>query len=126
MVNIAVEGVKIFAYHGVYAEEREKGTLFLVDVYMDAEVDQALYSDQLEDTIDYKSVYDIVEGVLSVPVHLLEKLAGEIGHAVLERHKQVKKVRVRVSKIKPLAMSLCERTYVEAKFGWVAGKIEVM
>ena len=113
MVKIAVEGIKIPGYHGVYEAERKKGTLFVVDVYMNAEVDMAGQTDDLSHTVDYQSVYDTVVDIMQQPVNLLERLAQHIGKEILSQHKVVNRVLVRVSKIKPLLMEKCERTFVE-------------
>jgi dihydroneopterin aldolase len=115
-MKIAIEGVKLHAYHGVYPEERKKGTQFVVDVYIDTVGGITGKSDDLSHTIDYSEVYELILKVMSKPVNLLETLVETIGKGILENHPDAAKVKVRVSKEKPLAMDKCLRAYVEASF----------
>lgn len=113
---IAIEAIKLHAYHGVYAEERKAGTTFQVDVYMETDTQLASRSDQLTDTLDYFSIYKLICEIMEEPCNLLETLCGKIGGEVLARFLTVESVKVKVSKLKPLAMEKCERTYVEMFF----------
>jgi len=61
-------------------------------------------------------VYELILKVMSNPVNLLETLVETIGRKVLENQPTAAKVKVRVSKEKPLAMEKCMRAYVEASF----------
>jgi len=113
---IAIEAIKLYAYHGVYAEERKQGTTFQVDVYMETDTEAASKSDQLEDTLNYFSIYEMICKLMEEPCNLLERLCGQIGEEIIKRFPQVETVRVKVSKLKPLAMEKCARTYVEMVF----------
>ena len=113
---IAIEGIEVFAYHGVYEVEREKGNSYVVDVYMETDTLEAAQTDQLIDTIDYFEVYKLVLASMEDPVHLIERLVGKIGQQILIAFPPVRQVSVKVRKIRPLAMERCEQTYVEMKF----------
>lgn len=113
---IAIEAIKLHAYHGVYAEERKVGTTFEVDVYMETDTEVASKTDQLTDTLDYFSIYKLVCNILEDPCNLLETLCGKIGKQIIEEFPTVENVKVKVSKLKPLSMELCDRTYVEMFF----------
>ncbi len=115
-MKIALEGIKIYAYHGVYPEERKKGTHFVVDVYIETKSGIEGKSDDLSHTIDYSKVYELILEVMSKPVNLLETLVELIGWKILENQPMAAQVDVRVSKEKPLAMEKCTRAYVEASF----------
>ncbi len=116
MIRIAIEGIKIHANHGVYEEERKRGTLFVVDVNVDAEMELEEMSDDLSHTIDYQSIYKLTLHVMSTPVNLLETLVQQLGNEILAQHPQAARVTVRVSKVTPLEMERCDRTFVEATF----------
>ncbi|MEL6252048.1 MAG: dihydroneopterin aldolase [Bacteroidota bacterium] len=113
---IAIEEIEVHAYHGVYEEERKRGTTFQVDVYMETDTRNAAKTDQLKDTLDYFSIYNLVLEILEVPSNLLEHLCEKIGSKILDDFSSVKSVKVRVSKLKPLAMEKCAKTYVEMFF----------
>ncbi|MBN1289401.1 MAG: dihydroneopterin aldolase [Actinobacteria bacterium] len=79
MYKISARDIEIFAYHGVLAEEKEKGQVFLVD--FDLEMDQSSLpgADDLERAVDYSLVVDaIVRIVTAERRDLLETVAGEI------------------------------------------------
>ncbi|MCI4667598.1 MAG: dihydroneopterin aldolase [Bacteroidia bacterium] len=112
---IAVEGIQVHAYHGVYQNERKEGNLYIVDVYMETNMERAAASDQLEDTLDYFQVYNRVLEIMSEPVHLLEHLTKKIGINLMESFQSLESIRLRVSKVQPHAMESCVQTYVEMK-----------
>jgi dihydroneopterin aldolase len=113
MLKIAIEGIKLFGYHGVYAEERKKGTQFVVDVYVHTEVNASVDSDDLSHTVDYQTIYDLVCETMAKPSSLLEKLAYQIASQVLNAFSHIDGVTVKVRKIKPLLMELCDEAFVE-------------
>ena len=82
--RIALRGLRAVGHHGVYAEERENGQPFLVDVVLDVDLQAAARSDDVSDTVHYgelaQSVVAVVEGE---PVTLIETLAQRIADVCL-------------------------------------------
>jgi dihydroneopterin aldolase len=114
--TIAVEGIEVFGYHGVYPQERVEGNAFVVDVYLEAPVAAAASRDDLAETVDYAGVYQLVLEMMNESTQLLETLTVRIGEEILRRFSPVLSARVRVAKLRPMAMEQCERTYVELRF----------
>ena len=110
---IALEGIEVHAYHGVYKNERTHGNPYVVDIYLKADIRAAAQSDDLGDTVDYFGEYKIVLNVMDQPVLLLEHLADKMGQEILSGYPQVVEAKVRVRKIQPWAMDRCAQTYVE-------------
>ena len=97
-MTIELQGIELFGYHGVLAEERRDGQRFLVDVELDyAEVTTAT-TDRIADAIDYR---DVVSAVAEVSdgraYHLLEAFATAIADALVARF-PVARARVSVRK----------------------------
>jgi dihydroneopterin aldolase len=115
-MKIALEGIKLKAFHGVYPEERKRGTQFVVDIHVDVQNDSAGQSDDLSHTVDYQSIYELTLEIMNQPVNLLETLVQKIGKEIMNRYPPIDAVKVKVSKEKPLGMELCDRTSVEASF----------
>ena len=70
--------------HGVHPAERELGQRFEVDVELDLDLERAMASDALRDTVDYGRAYSIVrEEVEEHQYQLLEALAGAIVNRLL-------------------------------------------
>ena len=115
-MKITLEKIKTYAYHGVYDEERKKGTHFVVDVTIETKNGIEGIKDDLSHTIDYAVVYELILEVMSKPVNLLETLVEDIGRKILESQPVAARVDVKVSKETPLAMEKCARASVEASF----------
>jgi len=114
--TIAIEGIEMFGYHGVYAEEQERGTHFEVDVYLATSIQAAASADKLSQTVDYQAVYQLVLDIMGKRMDLLETLTMQIGEEILRRFPAVASAKVRVAKLRPLGMAQCRRTYVELGF----------
>jgi 7,8-dihydroneopterin aldolase/epimerase/oxygenase len=94
-VTIEIHGLEIFGRHGAGEEERAQGQSFLVDVTLEVAEPAR---DELEATLDYRAVRDIVREVSSSHTYtLLESLAIAAADAIVKRH-AVDAVTVRVRK----------------------------
>lgn len=116
MATIAIEEIKVNARHGVYEIEQERGNSFVVDVYLETDIEQAATSDSLQDTLDYQAIYNLVLAEMEIRANLLETLVCRIGKHILNAYPQVEQVRLRISKLQPLHLEACMRTYVEMTF----------
>ena len=82
--HIALRGLVVRGYHGVFEHERSNGQDFVVDVDLEIDTTVAARSDELGDTVDYGAVAAAVAAVVSgEPVNLLETLAQRIASACL-------------------------------------------
>ena len=81
---IHLRGLEFYAYHGVLPEEQVLGQRFLIDMDIFSDLRQAGSSDQVEDTIHYGEVYQVIKACVTKDRHqLLEHLAEEIAQRVL-------------------------------------------
>ncbi len=99
--NIFLKGLEFYAFHGVSLQEREVGNTFLVDITITCDLLKASISDDLNDTIDYGKVFEIVKQEMEIPSLLIEHVGGRILRAILEQFKQAARVEVVVSKVNP-------------------------
>ena len=76
--KIELCGMKFFAHHGCFHEEKVIGNYFIVDFAVWTDVSAAAGSDNLDDTLSYQLVYDIVKERMAVPTNLSEHVAGRI------------------------------------------------
>jgi len=82
--HIALRGLVVRGYHGVFEHERNEGQDFVVDVDLEVDTTTAARSDELGDTVDYGAIADAIAAVVSgEPVNLLETLAQRIASACL-------------------------------------------
>jgi len=98
---IELEEMRFWARHGCLESERSKGNLFLVDFRGELDMRKAAGSDNLEDTVNYGLVYDLVKEEMDIPSDLLENVAGRIVRRIAERFPEFARFSVRVSKRRP-------------------------
>lgn len=95
---IRLNNMIFYAHHGYYQAERELGQKFEVDVEMQCDFSQAIQTDSLNDTINYREIFDRVSQIFSsYKFTLLETLADKIAHDILDQF-PVQSVKIRVRK----------------------------
>ncbi|MAR75441.1 MAG: dihydroneopterin aldolase [Candidatus Marinimicrobia bacterium] len=96
---IRLKNMTFYGYHGVYDFEKEKGTDFEIDLELFTPLLKSSKSDNIEDTINYEDIYELVKKVFgSKSYFLLEKLADSISMSIFKEHK-IDKLIIRVRKI---------------------------
>ena len=97
---ITVEGIRVFAYHGHLPEEAVLGGHFIVNVWVEADTVEVEKTDDLNDTVDYVKIIEIVKQQMAIRSNMIEHPAKRIVDAILPLNK-VQKVTVEVEKIQP-------------------------
>ena len=94
MDKILLSGLQFFGKHGCHPAENELGQMFVIDIEIDADLQRAADSDDLNDTINYVEIYNYAGEVIGGPsAALLEHLAAKIGDFAL-RDERVMAARV--------------------------------
>ncbi|MEX1079846.1 MAG: dihydroneopterin aldolase [Homoserinimonas sp.] len=96
--HLTLTGLRAFGHHGVFADEREAGQEFLLDVTVWLDFGAAAGGDDLEQTVHYGVLAEqIVAAVERDPVDLIETVAERVAAIVLS-HRASDAVRVTVHK----------------------------
>lgn len=98
---IELEEMSFWAHHGCLEIETEEGNLFTVDFRGEIDLRKAAQSDNLNDTVNYGEIYDIVKQEMEIPAALLEHVAGRIVKGIAEKFQEFTSFSVRVSKRNP-------------------------
>ena len=101
MSKITIENMEFYAYHGHFEEEQKIGTWFSLDLIMDVDTSKAELSDDLEDTVDYSAVYQVVKEQMMIPSKLLEYVGRRILNTIKERFPDVKDATLKIRKMNP-------------------------
>ena len=97
--QIRILGIKAFGYHGVLPHEKVEGQEFIVDLAVDLDLRAASLSDDLNETINYADLAQIVHNnIVGQPVQLIERLAGRIADEIVASYKEITAVHVTVHK----------------------------
>jgi len=82
--RIALRGLRVRGYHGVYEHERRDGQEFVVDAVLGVDTRPAAAGDDLSRTVDYGALAERLAAVVSGdPARLIETLAERLALACL-------------------------------------------
>lgn len=99
--RIALEGLEFHAYHGVYPHERNSGNWFEVDISVETDFSSGAAQDDLQGTVNYESLFQIIKLEMEKPSKLLETVAEQIVQDVMDQLPAVMQVDLKVSKLNP-------------------------
>lgn len=98
---IMLREVRFHAFHGVMPQERKVGADFAVTLRVKADLGRPVFSDNVDDTLNYAALYEVLKREMAQPSRLLEHIAGRIGQAVFDSFPQVETVDVMLTKLNP-------------------------
>ena len=98
---IELEEMEFYAYHGHFKEEQIVGNKFLVNISIETDCSKAAETDELEDALNYVSIYEITKEEMAVKSYLLENLVGRIINRIHSEFPQIIGSKVKVSKLNP-------------------------
>ena len=85
-MDIFIQGLEVYGHHGVAPEEKVLGQRLYFDVRLTVEECRAALTDNVQDTVDYTEVMDLITDIVTTSsVSLLERLAQKIAEAILGR-----------------------------------------
>lgn len=103
MIEVFLEALEFYGYHGVPAAEREVGHRYSVDLTIRVE-SKAEQTDDISDTADYAKIgAELIKFGENQQYKTLERLAYELARLVLESNPIVRSVRITVRKLLPPA-----------------------
>ena len=98
MDKIIIKGMQFYGYHGALPQEQQLGQKFVVDVILSLDLKPAGQTDQLERTVNYAEVYNLIKKIVEGhPFKLIESLAETIATDILDNF-NVREVNVQVRK----------------------------
>ena len=112
---IELEGMLFHAFHGHFEVEQLVGNEFRVDIKIKTDCLKASETDNIEDTLNYQSVYRIIQKEMAVNSRLLENVAKRILDSLYCKFPQIKKVKLKISKMAPALGGDVEKVSVTLK-----------
>ena len=94
-------------------QERKVGADFLVSLRVGYPLADAMQSDDVEDTLDYAKLYEVVRREMEIPSKLLEHVVGRIAKAIAETFPQVTSIDLSLTKQNPPMGADCTGASVE-------------
>lgn len=99
--SIEINGLRMYARHGVAKQELIVGNLFEVSVSLDYPFEKAMEHDSIAETLNYAEAVDVIKGIMSVPSRTLENVVWRLRAALVERFHLIEGGTIRISKITP-------------------------
>ena len=99
--HIFLIGMRFFAHHGVGEQETLVGNEFIVNLKLKVNIQQAMQTDDVADTVSYADVYETVKKEMSVPSKLLEHVGKRIIDRLFSDFPQIEEIRFTLSKRNP-------------------------
>lgn len=113
---IRLEGIRLFAYHGVDPQENVVGANFLIDLRLKTDFSHAAQTDELSGTISYADVFERLKEEMKIPSKLLEHVCERIATRLFRDFPMIEAIDLRLSKENPPMGSDCQSVGVEAHY----------
>lgn len=119
MDRIKIENLKVYAYHGVFPEEKEKGQEFFVNACLMSDLKKAGRTDALSDSTHYGEVcQQIQKSLTEESFDLIERAAEKAAEDILLLFPRIAQVTLEIRKPHaPIPMEF-ESVSVEITRGW--------
>lgn len=101
MAQISIENMEFFAHHGCFKEEQIIGTKFIVDFFCEADTTEAEKEDDLTKTVNYQSVYLIIQQEMEQKSKLLEHVARRTLKKIMLTFPQIEVGEIKIAKLNP-------------------------
>ena len=120
--QILLNGMEFYGHHGCSEAEQKRGQVFKVDAVLNLDLSKAGKSDNINDTVDYALVLDLIKKVVTgKPKNLIESVAEDIAGILLEKFSIIESVKITIHKPSaPLA-----NVFESAAVSIVRNRIEV-
>lgn len=101
--TVRLDNLRLFAHHGVFPHEQNDGNEFIVNLSVEYSPIQEFSSseDELDNTVSYVRLYDIVREEMRRPRKLLETVAKEIVTHIKHEFPYVERVECHIAKSIP-------------------------
>ena len=106
--TITLDSLRLYAYHGAEPQEAIVGAWYTVDISITADATLAVQTDDLNGTINYAKVAEIIKKQMGVRSALLEHVAGRIANSLLTEFPAINSLTVKVCKQNPPVCVPCE------------------
>ena len=117
--QIRIKGLEIYAHHGVFPEEKEKGQHFFVDAVLYTDTRKAGLTDDLNCSTDYGQVCKLIYRCMTAQTYdLIERAAEQTAQEVLLEFPLVERIELEMHKPEAPIPLPFKDVYVMIERGW--------
>lgn len=110
---IRLDNVRLHGFHGVMPQERVVGADFMVSLRVGFDIAKAMETDDVDDTLNYATLYNKVKEEMAQPSKLLEHVAGRIARAIESDFPEACSIDLTITKVNPPMGADCHGAGVE-------------
>lgn len=100
MITVHLDHLLFNAFHGIHEEEKILGNEYVVDCKMAFDEGVEVIG-HIYETINYESVYEIIQKRMNIPTPLLETVVMEIGREIHAEYSELKSIDISIKKLYP-------------------------
>lgn len=108
-----------FAYHGLYASEREQGNMFWLTVKAIRELPDDTEFDHIDSTTDYEKIYKLVVPHMYTPEDLLEQVLVKMARSIRGAFKDLSALELTLKKNQPPMGKEVKASEVTLSFSYI-------
>lgn len=110
---IHLKGVRLYAYHGVDPQETKVGAYFIIDLKLKTDFSHASQTDELEGTVSYADIYQVLKEEMQTSSKLLEHACQRISERIFHDFPTIEELEIKLFKENPPMGAQAERVGVE-------------
>ena len=110
---IHLQGVKLYAFHGVDPQETAVGAYFIIDLKLKTDFSRASQTDDLTGTVSYADIYQVLKDEMQVPSKLLEHVCQRIAERIFHDFPTIEELDIKLFKENPPMGAQAEQVGVE-------------
>ena len=100
MLIIQLDALQFYAYHGIFEEEKTLGNNYVVDIKIEVSTNKQII-ESISETIDYAVVFKMLQERMQIPTPLLETIASEFCHTILNTFHLASSILFSIKKMNP-------------------------
>lgn len=97
---INLEDIRFYSSIGVMDQERLVGNEFVIDLSIEIDASE-FESENLDSSVSYADLYEVLESEMKKPVLLLETVTKRIGDRICSKWNQIQRLSIKITKLAP-------------------------
>ena len=99
--RIILRDIHLYAYHGVLPQENKVGAWYTIDLSAVVDDTRSIADDDVNSTVNYADIYEVVCDEMKIPSKLLENVCGRILSALFASFESIKEIEITLVKDTP-------------------------
>ncbi|HUQ64561.1 MAG TPA: dihydroneopterin aldolase [Flavitalea sp.] len=100
MISINLTNVHMYAFHGIFEGEENVGNPYIINLSVQFNEKDNDFNN-INDTISYEELYNILKQRMAIPTGLLEKICVNIIRHIKHQYPFVKEIDLSIQKLQP-------------------------